>query len=226
MKFDKKIEARKLRYEGMAIGQIAKNLGCAKSSVSLWVRDIILTQEQIKKIMHDKYASAGQLAGSKKNKEIFLKKRLAYQQEGRDKAKQKDPLHIVGCMLYWAEGAKSRNSCTFSNSDKDMMILFKKFLKESLSVKDIDIKLIIHCYDDLYTKEQIENFWLENLNLEKSNLRKTQLNKKPSSRKFDGNRNKLPYGTAHIIVNNSKIVQHIFGAIQEYGAFTNTKWAE
>lgn len=226
MKFDKRLEARKLREEGMAIGKIAKTLGCSKSSVSIWVRDIVLTQEQIKKIMDDKHSSPEQFAGSKKNKEIYLKKRLEYQQEGRDKAKQKDPLHMAGCMLYWAEGTKSRNACTFSNSDKDMMVFFKKFLTESFNIKDSDIALTIHCYDDFYSKEQIEEYWIAGLNLARSNLRKTQLNNKPSSRRVDGSRNKLPYGTVHLRVNSSKLVQHIFGAIQEYGCFTNSKWVE
>lgn len=226
MKFDKRLEARKLREAGMAIGKIAKTLGCAKSSVSIWVRDIVLTQEQIKKIMDDKHSSPGQFAGSKKNKEIFLKKRLEYQQQGRDKAKQKEPLHMAGCMLYWAEGTKSRNTCTFSNSDKDMMVLFKKFLTELFNIKDSDMALTIHCYDDLYSKEQIEEYWTSSLNLSRSNLRKTQLNNKPSSRKVDDNRNKLPYGTAHLSISSTQIVQHIFGAIQEYANFSNPKWAE
>jgi hypothetical protein len=176
--------------------------------------------------MDDKHGSPGQLAGSKKNKEIYLKKRLEYQQEGRDKAKQKDPLHMAGCMLYWAEGSKSRNACTFSNSDKNMMVLFKKFLTECFNIKDSDIALTIHCYDDVYTKEQIENYWLEALSLTRSNLRKTQLNNQPSSRRVDGSRNKLPYGTIHMKIYSSQIVQHIFGAIQEYGSFENTEWVK
>jgi len=59
MKFEKRLEARKLRQQGLPIGQIANILACAKSSVSTWVRDIVLTEEQIKKIMDDKYASPG-----------------------------------------------------------------------------------------------------------------------------------------------------------------------
>jgi hypothetical protein len=35
-------------------------------------------------------------------------KRLAYQEEGRRLARLGDPLLVSGCMLYWAEGAKTR----------------------------------------------------------------------------------------------------------------------
>jgi predicted transcriptional regulator len=226
MKFEKMLEAKELRKQGMPVGQIAKKIGCAKSSVSVWVRDIILSPEQIKKIMDDKHSSPGQLAGSNKNKEIFLKKRTEYQQEGRDKAKEKDPLHMAGCMLYWAEGTKNRNSCQFCNSDKNMLILFKRFLLESLNVNKEDITIYIHCYDDVKSQSEIEEYWLRELDLSKSCLRKTQVNNIPSSRRVKGNRKKLPYGTLHMVVNSCQIVQHIFGAIQEYGNFENLEWVK
>ena len=35
----------------------------------------------------------------------------------KDKAKEKDPDHIMGCILYWAEGRKSRSDLTMTNSD-------------------------------------------------------------------------------------------------------------
>lgn len=224
MKLDKKLEARKLRKQGLSVKEIAKKIACAKSSVSIWVRDIILTEQQIAFLKQKQYCSTAQLAGSKKNKENALKQRKIYQQEGAKKAKMKDPLHMAGCMLYWAEGEKSRNSCKFVNSDKDMLLLFRKFLIESLLVKPEKILLSINCYDDLYSKEQIENYWLKTLDLPSSSLRKTVINEKPISRKYLGNRNKLPYGTANLIIHNTKIIQHIYGAIQEYAQFINEKW--
>lgn len=36
-------------------------------------------------------------------------------------------LHLAGCMLYWAEGAKSRNTIEFANSDPNMVRLFCRF---------------------------------------------------------------------------------------------------
>jgi len=40
------IEAREMRQQGIAIGEIALKLGVSKGSVSVWVRDIPLTEEQ------------------------------------------------------------------------------------------------------------------------------------------------------------------------------------
>jgi hypothetical protein len=37
-------------------------------------------------------------------------------------------------------------------------------------------------------------------------------------------RNRLPYGTCRLGVNDTQIVQHIYGAIQEYGGFDREEW--
>jgi hypothetical protein len=43
-------------------------------------------------------------------------------------------------MLYWAEGAKSRNTIRFTNSDPHMLVLFKRFLTEALTIMREDIR--------------------------------------------------------------------------------------
>jgi hypothetical protein len=39
-------------------------------------------------------------------------------------------------------------------------------------------------------------------------------------------RNKLPYGTCKLTVNSTRIVQTIFGSIQEYGGFGRPEWLD
>ena len=47
MKKDKKEEAIKLRKEGLSLNKISEELKVAKSSVSLWVRNVELSEQQI-----------------------------------------------------------------------------------------------------------------------------------------------------------------------------------
>ncbi|MBI2641647.1 response regulator transcription factor [Candidatus Roizmanbacteria bacterium] len=49
-KSQKKLVARKQRREGKSIKEIAKNLDVSPGSVSVWVRDIFLTENQIKNL--------------------------------------------------------------------------------------------------------------------------------------------------------------------------------
>lgn len=122
MKPDKRDEARRLRREeGMAITDICKQLSVSKSSVSVWVRDIELSQDQKEALYRQHYAFRAQIEGGNTNARKFRERRRQYQAEGREKAHERDPLHIAGCMLYWGEGAKNRNCLKMSNSDPDML---------------------------------------------------------------------------------------------------------
>jgi hypothetical protein len=66
---------------------------------------------------------------------------LGYQAEGRNAARLGDPLHLAGCMLFWAEGSKRRNVIHFTNSDPRMLVFFRAFLVGALGVPPAGIHL-------------------------------------------------------------------------------------
>jgi transcriptional regulator with XRE-family HTH domain len=111
-------EARRLRRElGLPLKEIARHVGVAVSSVSLWVRDIELTPDQHRALLDRNPAYNRQRNGSKEMAARYRAKRLLYQEEGRRLARRSEPLHVAGCMLYWAEGSKERNQLQLTNSD-------------------------------------------------------------------------------------------------------------
>lgn len=225
MKHQEMIEAKKLRKEeGMSITEIAKRLNVAKSSVSLWVRDVPLTSKQQRALLDKNPIYNRQLNGSRVRKENAKKCRLTYQEEGKEKAKEKSWLHMTGCMLYWAEGSKGRNSVGFCNTDIQMMKLFMRFLREEMKINEDKFCFSVNMYENNgITVENVENFWLDQLSLDKKCLRKSTVNKLPKSSK-GYKKNKHIYGVGNIIVNDTQLVQHIYGAIQEYGGFINENW--
>lgn len=209
-----------MRQQGSSINEIARSLGVAKSSVSLWVRDIALTEEQRAKLDYQRRQYAGQNAGAQANRERSRALRIAYQEAGRARARENRPLHLAGCMLYWAEGAKGRNRIYFVNSDQNMVQLFLQFLREELNVKDAEIAIRIHCHIiDSVEIRRIEAFWPSLLNLPLSCLRKTYIKQGSTTR-----HNILRNGVCDIRVHRTDLVQHIYGAIQEYGGFENPEW--
>ena len=145
MKKDKRDEARRLRQEqGLAITDICKQLGVAKSSVSMWVRDIVLTEEQQAALHKQHYAYWAQTRGAHTNAIKGRERRVIYQEEGRQKAREGDPLHLAGCMLYWGEGAKNRNALKISNSDSGMLVFYMRFLRETLKLPNSRIVPLSH----------------------------------------------------------------------------------
>lgn len=224
MKPQARTEARRLRREeGLAITEIAQRLDVAKSSVSNWVRDIPLTdaQQAALKAHYTHYESQHQ--GSRAVIRKYRALRQHYQAEGRAKAREGDPLHLAGCMLYWAEGSKSRNMARFANSDPDMIRMFARFLREQLGVRSDQFQVHVNCYtNNGLALQEIEQYWLTVLELPPSVLRRSAANHQPKSSGQKGR--KLIYGVCVITVTSTAVVQHIFGAIQEYSGVDKPEW--
>ena len=129
-------------------------------------------------------------------------------------------------MLYWAEGAKRRNTAKLTNADPEVLAFFVRFLRRELGVPDT--KMRVHCNlfaDHLARQHEIENFWLGHLELPRSALQKSAVNvySKYSQKKRV---NKLPYGTCALLVHSTRVVQTIYGSIQEYGGFERPEWLD
>jgi transcriptional regulator with XRE-family HTH domain len=213
-------EARRLRQNGMSVRDIAKTLNISKGTVSHWVRDIILTDEQIEALKQNQRKYGGQNGGAQTNRRKHKEARIAYQNAGRAKAREMRPLHMAGCMLYWAEGAKHRNKLYFVNSDTNMLLFYLRFLREELDVQDSWISLYIQCHaEDPTDIKRIEQYWTDLLGLPETSLRKTYVKKGSEYR-----RTKLENGLCGIMLMKTELVHHIYGAIQEYGGFENPDW--
>lgn len=228
MKLKEKEKARELRKEGLSLKEICLKLGVAKSSVSGWVKDIELTEDQLlnlKERSNNPYLF-GQIKGVNKLKEEYLNIRKKYQNDGRKLVKECDKDFVALLMLYWAEGTKSRNSLHFSNGDYVMMKYFLEGLRKYFYIRDEDITFRFQWYsNNTMSLEEVKLFWLNLLNLNETNMRKCFIDYRPI--KNIGNKiNKLPYGVGSLSVHKTEIVQKVYGAIQEFIGFENSKWIE
>jgi transposase-like protein len=220
-------EARRMRRdEGRSVKDIARLLDVARSSVSRWVRDIELTQDQHAALLARNPAYERQRNGSTALIERARLRRRGYQLRGRRRIRQSEPLYIAGCMLYWAEGDKARWTVALSNSDPEVIRLFARFLRECFGVPDERMRIYCHLFADHVTRQrEVEQFWLDVAGLPATCLRKSSVNRysRSSQRKRI---NRLPYGTCKIVVHSTEIVQAIYGSIQEYGGFNRPEWLD
>jgi transcriptional regulator with XRE-family HTH domain len=211
--------ARALRREhGLSIKRLARMLGVSKSSVSLWVRDIELTPDQVAALRPA--AVAGGAANSARARE----RHGEAQRRGRIAARRGMPLHAAGCMLFWAEGSRSRNAVIFTNSDPAMIAFFLRFLRDVFAVPDRKVRVTCNLFADHAARQaQIEQYWLDLLRLPRSSLCTSTVNtySKYSQKK---RRNKLPYGTCRLAVHNTQLLHELYGAIQEFGGFEREEW--
>jgi len=130
-------------------------------------------------------------------------------------------------MLYWAEGAKDRNALAFANSDPAMMEMFVSFLRSCFSVTSDDLTFRINVYtENGLSIDEIELFWMDRLGLSRRCARRHVVNHFPTSssgKKVD----KLRYGVCTVKLKRStRVVQHIYGAIQEYSGVDRPEWLD
>ena len=152
-----------LRKKGLSYREILRQVQVAKSTLSLWLRDVGLAEKQ-KQVLSEKRRAAA-LRGAAKRREQRLTSThaielLAQKEVGRFDNK---PLWLAGVMLYWAEGAKQNTinvsqGVKFSNSDCGMIKLFLKWLTEICGVaqKDIKCELYIHQNDKV---KEATRYW-------------------------------------------------------------------
>lgn len=227
VKPEARVDARRLRrVHGMALGAIAAQLGVSKGSVSLWVRDIELTAEQQAALLANNPVRNGQLLGMRVRRERCRARRVAAQEHGRALARRADPVHRGGCMLYWAEGSKSRNAVQLANADADLLDTFLAFLRNCFGVRDAAVSFSVNCFlGNGLALDEIQEWWLARLALPPGCLRRAVVNRPSSaSKRLKGN--VLPYGTARIAVHSTFIVQSIYGAIQEYAGIDRPGWLD
>jgi transposase-like protein len=221
MKTAKRDMARKLRREGLSMREIERRLGVARSTVSLWVREIELTDHQ-----REELQALGASARTRSRRIYYRARRRMFQDEGRLAARKGEPRHAAGCMLFWAEGSRHRNNVQFTNSDPAMTAFFMGFLRHYFAPPHDAVRVACNLFADHEERQrQIEDFWLATVDLPRSCLTKTMVNK--YSRYSKRTRmNRLPYGTCRLTVHSTQVVQHLYGAIQEYGGFDRPEWLD
>ncbi len=177
-KDDLRKRARELRLQGMTYDQIQVELGCSKSSISLWVRD--LPKPERRRTREEASAIA------RRGWEATLKRRKAERQRTKQAATEEigtlspRELFLLGVGLYWAEGSKAKphrpqERVTFVNSDPHMIEVFLAWLR-LLGVRPDHLRFHVHIHEtaDVPAAEQ---FWQAPTGADASAFGKTSLKK-------------------------------------------------
>ncbi|MEU9401363.1 hypothetical protein [Streptomyces sp. NPDC048242] len=174
-KDDLRERARELRLQGWTYDRIQLELGCSRSSVSLWVRDLPRPERRT-----PEEASAIARKG--------WEERLRVREEERRRTKEQAvravgalserELFLIGIGLYWAEGAKDkpydrRENVTFVNSDPGMIEVFLAWL-DLLGVarERLRFMVLIHESADI---PAAEHYWADLVGADPSAFNKTGL---------------------------------------------------
>ncbi len=222
MKLLEKERARILRRKGYSINQILEKTGYSKASVSVWVRDIVLTNKQKKKITQ-RGRSVQSIEKRRVNRLVneYAKRRLLIDEAKKDigSITQKD-LRLIGTILYLGEGAKTkRNTVSVANSDPAVIKIMIRFLREVCAVPNTKFRGHIHTFAHANI-EKTERYWSKITDIPRKQFYKTYA--KPSSASLQ-KRKTLPFGTFDLSVNDTKVLLKIMGWIEKIKEVTVDK---
>ena len=161
MKLEEKNKAIKLREKGFSMGEISQAVGVSKSTVSLWVKDLKLSNKA-KKIIASKLTK-GQEMSIKTHHEITRQKEKIAKDYALDLVKKikidKNMAKLVCSLLYASEGSKGpRSVLSFTNSDPNMIVLFLKMLRDGFDIDEKKFSICVHLHD-YHNEEKQLNFW-------------------------------------------------------------------
>ncbi|MFE2320562.1 hypothetical protein ACFXC8_47370 [Streptomyces sp. NPDC059441] len=177
-KDDLRDKARELRLQGWTYDRIQAELGCSKSSISLWVRDLPkpeprYTPKEQQALMNEGLAHLR----AAQDREREATKQAAAAEIGR--LSDRD-LFIAGVALYWAEGSKSkpyarRERVIFVNSDPGVIQTYLAWL-DLLKVTGDRLRytVLIHESADV---DAAQHYWADLVGVDVSAFQKPTLKK-------------------------------------------------
>jgi hypothetical protein len=195
-------KARLLRAEGRTLAEIAELLGVAKSSVSLWTRDVVFTPRPRQR---PTFVAPNRLHLAK------LAEIEAMNQWGKERIGTlgERAFFAAGVALYAGEGAKTDGDIKFANTDEAMVRFFCAWLRRFFTVDEGRLRARVYLHEGL-DLHAAEAFWSEVTGIPRSQFTKPyRATPDPSIR-----RNKHQHGCVYVNYGCSKTHRAIMGAVR------------
>lgn len=173
-------EAIKLRLRGYTFGQIKRELGVAKSTLSGWLRNLPLSEDQLLLLSKSRAVSRDvrieRFRQTAKNKWINrLKDRLSEQEKDLLPLTEKE-IFLAGVFLYWGEGSKQRGVVAISNTDPRVIKFALYWMTKILGVPKEKVYVRLHLYSDMDQNLE-KTFWSQALDVSESQFKSSYIKK-------------------------------------------------
>lgn len=163
MRLEDKTKTIQLRKQGFSYKEIMERIpNLSKSTISGWVKYIELTLEQqklLEKRVQNKI-DKGRIKAAIKLRENRIKRMNKTINEAKQKVPEliKNPLFLIGLILYWSEGSQKTNTFSFINSDPVVIKLMIKWIEKICKIPKDKIRLRLYIHR-IYAHENCEKFW-------------------------------------------------------------------
>ncbi len=174
-KLKEKQKAIELRKKGFSYSEILKEVSVAKSTLSLWLKDVGLSSTQKQRLTDKKLAAMQRGAQIVHRLRMERWNKIKMQASGEINKLSKEERWLMGIALYWAEGSKEKENgrCTpikFSNSDLSMILIFRDWLREFLDISKENMKYELYIHERADWKSA-QKFWALQLKIQPESIR-------------------------------------------------------
>lgn len=166
-----------LRRQGKTYSEIMAIIpNLSKGTLSGWLKNVKLTKEEetrLKKRLQEKISKAWvKSAWTKKKKRQKRIEKIIREAKKEYIFLSKNPLFLIGLILYWAEGGRKQELFSFSNSDPSAVKAMIRWLTEIFKIpkREIKFRIFIH---KIYAHENCEKFWSKITGIPIANFQKT-----------------------------------------------------
>ena len=186
--FELKDKAISLRKKGKSIRDIEERLKIPRSTLSGWLKNIVLSKSQ-KKVLDKKWREAlvlarrGSMLWHNQQKLERLKKAELEADNVLNSIKiDKNSLDIALAMLYLGEGTKKGDITSVGNSDPLILKFFVEGIIKNYNFDRNKIKCELHLRAD-QNQNKIKKYWSTELNIPLCNFLATSFDKRTVGRK-------------------------------------------
>lgn len=214
-----KIKAIKLRKDGLSYGNIKKRLNVSKSTLSLWLKNIPLTEKQKNKLYTDQINILSKGPQSQKERRKREIEKILEEAENEIPIPPSfETYRFFGAALYWAEGSKT-NGLKITNSDPHLILFMVKWFEKILKIPPKNLKAWLNIYPQQNDLE-IKQFWSQLTGIPTKNFGKSFI--KPLNKNYK--KNNLYFGTISVMVPRGTDARHrIFSWIRVIMKEINSK---
>lgn len=217
----KAIELRKL---GKSYGEINKELGISKSTLSDWLKDFTLSKDQLDKLRGN-ISGIRQRAIELTSLTKLRKRQKRFEEVYKNEKKKLLPLtekelYLSGLFLYWGEGRKGWNrQISVCNTDPRVMKFYLYWLTKSLRIPRVKIKVNIHLYSDMDIPNSL-SYWSRELNIPLSQFNRPYVKK---SKFVDVEQKGFGHGTCGLSLSNRELKEKITFGLEAIADCTKGK---
>ena len=211
-RFKDRETAIKLRKAGKSYREIRTLVKVSKSSLSLWLRDVPLTQEQVERISTDRKFRQVEtyMRTVKARQERIRQEHFQNEKQSLGNISPRD-FYMAGLFLYLGEGTKIGSSAvTVSNSDPAVIQFVVFWFTKILRIDKQKIAVRLHLYNNMDVDHEI-HFWSTMTGIPPKQFGKPYIKKTSSERITFAS---FGHGTCNVVYGNVKLKHRIMAGIK------------